>query len=130
MIMASGPSPTAARKVGRERAAKLLDDEDAERRRLEAERRKRILDHAAEIAGNDTEIEQLTAKIEDLRADSARRLAAIVGDGVSDTQAAAMTGREVREVRAAVKATASAGKVPPKKKPASARGAVAEEAAA
>jgi hypothetical protein len=103
--MASGTSPNAARKQARDHAAKLLDAEDAERRRLEAARRKRIMEHAADIAGNDVEIEQLTAKIEDLRADSSRRLAAIVADGVSEAQTAAMTGREAREVKAAVKVT-------------------------
>jgi hypothetical protein len=104
--MASGTSPNTARKHARDHAAKLLDAEDAERRRQEAARRKRITDHVAEVAGNDAEIEQLTAKITDLRADTARRLAAIVADGVSDEQAAAMTGREAREVKAAVKASA------------------------
>jgi hypothetical protein len=110
--MASGTSPNTARKAAREHAAKLLDAEDAERRRLEAARRKRITDHAAEIAGNDAEIDELTAKITDLRADTARRLAAIVADGVADTQVAGMTGREAREVKAAVKAS---GRQAPKK---------------
>lgn len=127
VIMASGTTPNAARKQARDHAAKLLDAEDAERRRLEAERRKRILDHAAEIAGNDAEIEQLTAKIADLRADSTQRLAAIVADGVSDAQAAAMTGREAREVKAAVKATA--GRASSKKAPAPARKTAADPAA-
>lgn len=122
--MASGTSPNTARKAAREHAAKLLDAEDAERRRLEAARRKRITDHAAEIAGNDAEIEQLTVKIEDLRADSARRLAAIVADGVSDAQAAAITGREQREVKAAVKAATPAPA--PKKASTSARKTAAE----
>lgn len=131
--MASGSSPNAARKQGRDRAAKLLDDEDAERRRLEAERRKRILDHVGEIAGNDAEIQQLTDKIGDLRADSARRLVAIVADGVSEQQAAAMTGREAREVKAAIKAgskTPIAAKTPTAKRAASPRTTAADHAAA
>ncbi|WP_194894160.1 hypothetical protein [Catenulispora pinisilvae] len=129
--MTAGTSPTAARKRAREHAGKLLDAEDAERRRLEAARRKRITEQAAEIAGNDAEIEQLTAKIEDLRADSARRLAAIVADGVTEAQTAEMTGRELREVKAAVKATAASGQAaPPKKKSASPRAARPEPAAA
>ena len=115
----AGTTPNAARKQARDRAGKLLDSEDAERRRQEAARRKRITDHAAEIAGNDAEIEQLTAKVEDLRADIARRLSAIVADGVSDAQAADMTGREPREVRVAVKANAASQAS--KKAPASAR---------
>lgn len=50
--MASGTTPHATRKQARDHAAKLLDAQDAERRRLEAERRKRILDHAADsLAG-------------------------------------------------------------------------------
>src|SRR5205823_70144 len=109
VAMTAGTSPTVARKKAREHAAKLLEAEDAERRRLENERRKRVTDAAAEIAGNDAEIEQLTAKIEDLRADSSRRLAAIVADGVTEAQTAEMTGRELREVKAAVKATAASG---------------------
>ena len=128
--MVSGTTSNAARKKAREHAAALLDAEDAEKRRLEAQRRKRITDHAAEIAGNDVKIAELTVQINELRADTAQRLAAIVEDNVSEEQAAAMTGREVREVRAAVKATAAARKAPPKKKPASARGAAAEQAAA
>lgn len=125
--MASGTTPNAARKQARDHAAKLLDAEDAERRRLEAERRKRILDHAAAIAGNDAEIQQLTAKIEDIRADSGRRLAAIVADGVSDAQVALMTGREQREVKAALKASA-AGQAP-RKGPARTRKTAAETVA-
>ncbi|WP_194913225.1 hypothetical protein [Catenulispora rubra] len=106
--MASGTSPSTARKQARDHAAKLLEAEDAERRRLEAARRKRITDHAADIAGNDAEIEQLTGKIEDLRADSARRLAAIVADGVNESQAAVMTGRELRDVKTAVRTVTAA----------------------
>jgi hypothetical protein len=107
MTMVEGTTPHAARKKARERAAALLDAQDAERRRLEAERRKRVTDHAAEIAGNDAEIAQLNQRIEELNLDSVRRLTAIVGDGVSEAQAAEMTGREVRQVRSAVKAVAA-----------------------
>jgi len=122
--MVSGTSPNTARKQAREHAAQLLDAEDAERRRQEAARRKRITEHAGEIAGNDAEIEQLTAKIADLRADSARRLAAIAADGVSEEQVAAMTRRDSREVKAAIKAgtrAAAAGQTPTAKKPALAK---------
>lgn len=132
MTMASRTSPTTARKQAREHAAQLLDAEDAERRRQEAARRKRITDCVGDIAGNDAEIEQLTAKIDDLRADSARYLAAIVADGVSEEQVAAMTGRDTREVRAAVKAEAKASaadKAPVAKKAASARSTAAGSAA-
>lgn len=105
--MVEGTTPHAARKKARERAGALLDAQDAERRRLDAERRKRVTDHAAEIAGNDAEIAQLNQRIQELNLDSVRRLAAIAGDGVSEAQAAEMTGREVRQVRAAVKAVAT-----------------------
>lgn len=105
--MVEGITPNAARKKAREHAAALLDAQDAERRRRENERRKRVTDNAAEIAGNDAEIAQLNQRIEDLHLDSGRRLAAIVADGVSEAQAAEMTGRQVREVRAAVKAAAA-----------------------
>ncbi|NUP46275.1 MAG: hypothetical protein HOW97_03015 [Catenulispora sp.] len=108
---------SAARKKARDHAAALLDAEDAERRRREQERKRRITEAAADIAGIDVEIEELTAKIEQLRADSGRLLASIVADGVSPEQAAAMTGRELRQVRAAVKATAGAGRPPAKAKP-------------
>lgn len=131
--MTAVTSPTVARKKAREHAAKLLEAEDAERRRLEGERRKRVAEAAADVAGNDAEIDQLTAKIEELRADTVRQLAAIVADGVSETKAAEMTGRDPREVRAAVKAgtKASAGaKAPAAKKAASARTAAASPAAA
>lgn len=118
--MVQRTTPNAARKKARERAASLLDAQDAERRRLEAERRKRVTDHAAEIAGNDAEITQLNQRMEDLNLDSIRRMAAIVGDGVSEAQVAEMTGREVRQVRAAVKTVAaeqaSAAKHPGAKK--------------
>jgi hypothetical protein len=113
--MVEGTTPNAARKKAREHAAALLDAEDAERRRLEAERRKRVTENAAEIAGNDAEIAQLNQRIEDLRLDSGRRLAAIVGDGVSEAQAAEMTGRQAREVKAAVKVAAAAGQAAPNK---------------
>jgi hypothetical protein len=130
--MVQATSPNAARKRARDHAAKLLDAEDAERRRLEAARKKRITEHAAEVAANDVEIEQLTTKIADLRADSTRRLAAIAADGVSEDQVAAMTGRDPREVKAAVKAgskESAAGKTPAVKK-ASARTAAAEQTTA
>lgn len=113
--MVSGTTSNAARKKARDRAAALLDAEDAETRRLEAQRRKRITDNAAEVAGNDHRSAELAEEIARLRADSARRVAAIVGDGVSEEQAAAMTGREVRDVKTAVKATA-AQKAAPKNK--------------
>lgn len=106
--MAPGTSASTARKQARDHAAKLLDAEDAERRRLEAARRKRITDHAADIAGNDVKIAELTTQVEELRADTNRRLAAIVDDNVSEEQAAAMTGRHAREVKAAVKVGAAA----------------------
>lgn len=105
--MVAGTTPNAARKKARDHASKLLDAEDADRRRREAERRKRITDNVAEIAGNDAEISQLTAKVEDLRADTAQRLAAIVADGVTEAQVAAMTEREPREVKTAVRAMAA-----------------------
>ena len=126
--MVQGTSPNAARKQARDHAAKLLDAQDAERRRQEAARKKRILDHAAEVAGIDIEIEQLTEKIAGLRVDSARHLAAIAADGVSEDQVAAMTGREPREVKAALKAKAT--NQTSKKVPASARKTGAEPAPA
>lgn len=131
MTMTAGITPNAARKPARDRAAKLLDDEDAERRRQEAAKKKRILDNVAEIAANDAEIGQLTKKIEDLHADTGRRLAAIIADNVSEPLAAAMTEREVRDVKAAVRAGATK-KAPAKatKKSAAAKAAVAESAAA
>ena len=128
--MVSGATSNTARKKAREHAAALLDAEDAEKRRLEAQRRKRITDNAAEVAGNDTRSAELAEEIEQLRADSARRVAAIVADGVSEEQAAAMTGREVRDVRSAVKAAAVRKAAAPKRKQAGARGAAPESAAA
>src|ERR1700759_5749206 len=71
LTMVAGSPPPSARHRAREHAAKLLDAEDAERRRREAERRKRVTDNVAEVAANDAEIGQLTKKIEDLRADTA-----------------------------------------------------------
>ncbi|HTJ72632.1 MAG TPA: hypothetical protein VL551_34155 [Actinospica sp.] len=127
--MVVGTTPNAARKKARDHASRLLDAEDADRRRREAERRKRITDHVAEIAGNDAEIAQLAAKAEELRADNARRLAAIVADGVSQAQAAAMTERDAREVKAAVKASAT-GRAPAVKKPAAAESGAGPEPAA
>lgn len=129
--MVEGTTPNAARKKAREHAAALLDAQDAERRRQEAERRKRVTDHVAEIAANDAEIGQLTKKIEDLHADTRRRLAAIIADNVSEPLAAAMTEREVRDVKAAVRAAATKA-TPAKatKKSAAAKVAVAESAAA
>jgi hypothetical protein len=127
--MVAGTTPNAARKKARDHASKLLDAEDADRRRREAERRKRITDNAAEIAGNDAEIALLTVKAEDLRADSARRLAAIVADGVTEAQAAAMTERDAREVKAAVK-TSAAERAPAANKPAAVKSGAAPEPAA
>lgn len=131
--MVAGTTPASARKRAREKAAVLYDADDAERRRIEAERRKRVLENVAEIAANDAEIAQLTTKIQELEADSGRRLATIVGDGVSEQQAAAMTEREPREVKTAVKAAASAASTaaPAKaaKKPSAAKAAVIESAA-
>jgi hypothetical protein len=128
--MTAVTSPTVARKKARENAAKLLEAEDAERRRLESERRKRVGDAAADIAGNDTEIDRLAARIEELRADTVRQLAAIVADGVSEAKTAEMTGREERAVKAAVKASAAAGRAPAKKRGTAARPAPAVTAAA
>jgi hypothetical protein len=128
VTMVSGTSPNTARKQARDHAAKLLDAEDAERRRLEAARRKRIMDHAADIAGNDVKIAELTGQIEQLQADTARRLAAIVDDNVSEDQAAAMTGRGLREVKAAVKAkSVAAGQASARPKPAPVRRTAATE---
>ncbi|GAA2063796.1 hypothetical protein GCM10009839_89010 [Catenulispora yoronensis] len=130
--MTAVTSPTVARKKAREHAAKLLEADDAERRRLEGERRKRVAEAAADVAGNDAEIEQLTAKVEELRADSVRKLAAIVADGVSETKTAEMTGRDPREVRAAVRAetkVSAAAKAPAAKKAASTRTAASPAAA-
>lgn len=125
--MAARESANAARKKARDLAAALLDAEDAERQQRERERRKRITEAAATIAGNDLEIEDLTARIEELRADTTRQLAAIVADGVSEAKTAEMAGREERVVKAAVKASAAAGRAP-SKKPAAKR-AVATQAA-
>lgn len=134
MAMAVGTTPASARKRARDKAASLYDADDAERRRIETERRKRVLDSVAEIAANDAEIAQLTAKIQELQADSGRRLAAIIKEGVSEQRAAAMTEREPRDVKSAVKAAASAPSpvAPAKaaKKPAAAKAAVTEPAAA
>lgn len=127
--MVAGTSPNVARKQARERVAAILDAADDERRRREAERRKRITEHATKVAANDAEIALLTAKIESLHSDNALHLAAIVADGVSEEQAAAMTEREERDVKAAVKARAAAA-APAKKRPAPARGTAAETAAA
>ena len=63
------------RKKARDRATALLDAEDAERRRLEAARRKRVTEDAAAIAGNDLETAQALARVDQLRADTDRRLA-------------------------------------------------------
>ncbi|MFL6115191.1 MAG: hypothetical protein ACJ786_28155 [Catenulispora sp.] len=130
--MASGipATPTAARKNARDRALKVLDAEDEQRRRREQERRKRVSGHAGDITGNQAEIEQLTARIAELRADCARHLAAIVADGVSEAQAAEMTGRELREVKAAVKAEARQKAPVPKKRSAAKSAASAAPAAA
>lgn len=121
-MVAASASNTTRKKAARDHAAALYDAHDEERRLAETARRKRVLEHAGEIAGNQTEIDELTAKIDELRADCARRLAAIVADGVTEAQTAAMTGRELREVRAAVKATAGQ-KARPAKKPAAAKSA-------
>lgn len=121
-------SSTAARKKAREHAATLLDAEDADRRKREAERRRRLIDHAADIAANDVKIMELTVQIDGLRADSSRHLAAIVDDNVSEDQAAAMTGRDVREVKAALKArTTSAGQAPARQQAAPAKRKAAPE---
>lgn len=128
VLAMSATSPNAARKKARARAAGLLDAEDAERRKREADRRRRILDHVADIAGNDVKIAELTAQIDDLRADTIRRVAAIVGDNVSEDHAGAMTGRDLREVKAAVKAkTASAGQASARQQPAPAKRKAAPE---
>lgn len=50
-----------------------------------------------------------------LRADTDRRLAAIVADGVSEASAAEMTERELRDVKAVVKASTATGHTPSKK---------------
>lgn len=114
-MVAASASNTARKKAARDHAAALYDAHDEQRRLAETARRKRVLEHAGEIAGNHAEIDELTAKIEELRADCARRLAAIVADGVTETQTAEMTGLEPREVRAAVKATAGPKARPAKK---------------
>ena len=119
-MVAASASNTARKKAARDHAAALYDAHDEQRRLAETARRKRVLEHAGEIAGNQAEIDELTVKIEELRADCARRLAAIVADGVTETQTAEMTGREPREVRAAVKAAAGQ-KARPAKKPTAAK---------
>lgn len=115
LTMASATSTNTVRKKARDRATTLLDAEDAERRRLEAARRKRVTGDVAAIAANDLEIAQAKARIDQLRADTDRRLAAIVADGVSEAAAAEMTERELREVKAAVKAGLTTGRTPSKK---------------
>jgi hypothetical protein len=126
--MAARESANAARKKARDLAAALLDAEDAERQQRERERRKRITEAAATIAGNDLEIEELTARIEELRADTTRQLAAIVADGVSEAKTAEMAGREERAVKAAVKASAATGRAL-SQKPAAKRALVTKAAA-
>ncbi|GAA2001474.1 hypothetical protein [Catenulispora subtropica] len=125
--MAARESANAARKKARDLAAALLEAEDAERQQRERERRKRITEAAANIAGNDLEIEELTARITELRADTARQLAAIVADGVSEAKTAEMTGREERVVKAAAKAGTAARTPSPKR---AAKRTVATQAAA
>lgn len=129
--MVGASASNTARKKAREHAAALYDAQDAERRRVETERRKRVLDHAADIAVAETAIVELTAQIEQHRADVDRRLAAIVAEGLDDQQVAEMTGRTVREVKAAVKTTATAKPTGRARKTASAKtSATADPAAA
>lgn len=129
VIMAAASASNTARKKARDHAAALYDAQDEQRRLAEQARRKRVIDHVGEVAGKQAEIDELTAKIEELRADCARSLAAIVADGMTETQTAEMTGRELREVKAAVKATAGE-KARVAKKPSAAKSAASSASAA
>jgi hypothetical protein len=108
VIMVAVSASNAARKKARDEAAALYDAQDAERRAVEIARRKRVLDHAADVAVAQAAIVELTTQIEQHRADIERSLAAMAAEGLDEQQVAEMTGRTVREVKAAVKTTATA----------------------
>lgn len=116
--MVASTSSKLAHRQARAAAAAFLDEEDAELLRQRAERRRRVAENVGQIAANDEESAKLTARLEELRLDSARLLAAVVEDGVSVPKLRELTGREEREIKAAVKAARDAAAEPESATPA------------
>lgn len=103
--MAASTSTALARRQALAKATAVLEAKAAEARRLEAERHKLIAVDVAEIAANDAEIAELLEKTEELRRDSAARLANLVAKKVPMAEIVELTGREAKDVKAAVKST-------------------------